>query len=271
MINPIVTSSWLNDHINDKNTIILEAFLEQNQADLVGLNNIQISGSRLFDIKNTFSDTNNSLPNTFPTEEKFTIECQKLGIHKNSKIIVYDCIGMYASPRVWWMFKTMGHENILVLEGGLPQWIKEGYTIQNRIVKKYAKGNFQAKLQPKNIKNIAQVHENISTNKALLIDARSEERFNGTIKESRLGLRNGHIPKSINIPYNSLQKEGKFKSKSELAELLKFKEQPLIFSCGSGITACIVLLACELISENPKSVYDGSWTEWASSNLPIEK
>lgn len=263
MKNPIVSAAWLKEHLNDSDLIVLEARLDQ-KPDL------QIKGARLFDIKNNFSNTSNPLPNTFPSEEQFTAEAQKLGINSNSTIVVYDTTGIYSSPRAWWMFKAMGHPNVYVLDGGLPEWIKEGFLTEKQQQETYPKGDFIAKFQSELIKNKEHILENITTKEAVLMDARSSDRFHATHEEPRAGLRSGHIPGSINTPFTDLQQDGKFKSMDELKEILKLDDQPLYFTCGSGITACIVLLATELISDNPKAVYDGSWTEWGSTDLPIE-
>lgn len=274
MTEPIVSTAWLHTHLEDPKLVILDASLKDNQASLkTDLENIQIKGARFFDIKNTFSDTTNPLPNTLPTPEQFEAEAKKLGINKDSTIVVYDTLGIYSSPRAWWLFKIMGHENVAVLDGGLPEWIKEAYPTeeipQNQ---NYTVGNFEAKFIPELVKSKEQILENIQTKEAVLVDARAENRFKGIGDEPRAGLRSGHIPGSINVPYTQVLQNGKFLPKEELIKILKTEDKPQMFTCGSGITACIDLIAYELIAKNPKSVYDGSWTEWGQlENLPIEK
>jgi thiosulfate/3-mercaptopyruvate sulfurtransferase len=273
MKEPIVNVAWLQANLKDPNLILLDASFKENQSNIkTDLENIQIKGARFFDIKNTFSDNNNTLPNTFPSPEQFEFEAKKLGINKNSTIVVYDNLGIYSSPRAWWLFKVMGHQNVAVLDGGLPEWISQKYPVEAiPEIPNYTLGNFEAKFNSELVKSKEQILENTQTKDSVLIDARAENRFKGIGSEPRPGLRSGHIPGSINMPYTQLLRNGKFLPKEELVKILKTDNRPLIFTCGSGVTACIDLIAYELISKNPKSVYDGSWTEWGQlENLPIE-
>ncbi|MGK0365285.1 MAG: thiosulfate/3-mercaptopyruvate sulfurtransferase [Saprospiraceae bacterium] len=257
----IVSTDWLQSHLDNPDLIILDATQEKNKQD------IQIKGARYFDIKKVFSDTNSAYPNMLADAVQFEKGCRVLGINKSSQIVVYDNVGIYTSPRVWWMFKTMGHENVAVLNGGLPVWRKHNFETENVQSRIYKTGDFAANFNQKNVKDFEFVKGNISNPNALVIDARSAGRFNGTTPEPRAGLRGGHIPKSVNIPFmDLLDEEGKYKSKEDLQKVFNSvisDDKPLIFSCGSGITACVVLLASEGVLENEKAVYDGSWTEWA--------
>lgn len=275
MPNILVSSQWLKDHLSNPKLVILDAHLPSNVSKITPeTEGLQIKNTRLFDIKNDFSDPSNSLPNMLSSIEDFETSCRTIGIHKDSIIVVYDQIGVYTSPRVWWMLKSMGHKEVYILNGGLPDWISKGFETEEKQTKTYPKGNFKAHLNTEAVKNAKQLLENISSNNYCVIDARSSDRFKGEKKEPREGLRSGCIPNSKNLPFTEVLENGKFKPETELKEIfnhLKLEEKDLVFSCGSGITACIILVASELISNNKTAIYDGSWTEWGQEHqLPIE-
>ena len=263
----LVSSHWLNAHLNDKDLIILDATqVAKRSKTAVEVRNLQIKGSRFFDIKNDFSDTESPFPNTFPSKEKFENSCRKSGINNDSIIVVYDSLGIFSSPRVWWLFKTFMHQQVFVLDGGLPDWINNKFSTEKLQNKNFKKGNFKAKLNPKNVWFFKDIKDNINTQKCLVIDARSKERFNSLVAESRKELRSGNILNSVNLPYTDLLKNGKFKTTTSLKEIFIHFDQtkPFVFSCGSGITACILLLASELVLDNKNIIYDGSWTEFGT-------
>lgn len=267
MLRSLVSSTWLNENLAHPDLIILDASLKKNKSNLkADFTDLQIKNARYFDLKKQFSDLSSPYPNMLPSSEQFEINCRKLGIHQNSKIVVYDNLGIYSSPRVWWMFKTMGHAEVAVLNGGLPDWVAHGFATEKRGIREVAEGDFKANFQAKNVKDFRAIKNNLTKENALVIDVRAANRFHGTVPEPRENLRRGHIPKAINIPFQNLLIDGKYKSKNEIAaafDHLAIKDQPLIFSCGSGVTACVALLASEWVLDNEKAVYDGSWTEWA--------
>ncbi len=275
-MNPLVSVNWLSQNLNAPNLVVLDVSLESNIANIkVEFPGIQIKGARYFDLKRKFSDLESRLPNTLPNPKYFSLASRNLGINNNSTIVVYDNIGIYASPRVWWMFKSMGHKNIAVLDGGLPSWKNKKYpteSIQNRV---FPEGDFKAKFNPNLLKKAFNILENIKSKEAILVDARSNERFCGLIPETRKNLKSGHIPNAINLPFLEVLKDGKFLSTNEIYAIfkkLKIDKRSKIFTCGSGLTACILILASTLISKDNHFLYDGSWSEWGQlEGVPIFK
>ena len=274
MRRPLVDANWLRRNFDDPDLVILDGSPESNKADMaVRHPGVRISGARFFDLKTRFSDQASDLPNMIPAPDAFTEGCQALGINAASKIVVYDNLDLYASPRVWWMFRVMGHANVAVLDGGLNAWIASGGATEVISERSYERGDFTAAYDAAAVKDAAQIFANIEAEAFSVIDARSAGRFNAEVPEPRPNSRSGRIPGSSNLPFGALCKDGKFLPKAALKarfDKLNLGGDPLVFSCGSGMTACIGLLAAALVLENDLALYDGSWSEWGASEWGAE-
>ncbi|WOD43479.1 sulfurtransferase [Hwangdonia lutea] len=261
---PIVSAEWLYDHLNAENLVVLDGTINK----VFDGTQKQIPKARYFDIKNKFSDVSNPFPSAFPSEAQFQKEARALGINNQSAIVITDDKGIYSSARVWWLFKAFGHANVAVLNGGTPAWLKAGYPIETMENDTHDTGDFVAKLQPKSMQFFEDMLKASKEKSHKIIDARSAGRFNSTEPEPRAGLRMGTIPNSKNIPFkNLLNTDGLLKPKEELQDIFSeviHKEDKVIFSCGSGITACVLALGAEISGYKNMSVYDGSWTEWGT-------
>jgi thiosulfate/3-mercaptopyruvate sulfurtransferase len=260
---PIVSVEWLKENLKAENLIVLDGTINKT----VDASQKQILNARFFDIKKKFSNTADPFPSAFPSVEQFQREARNLGINNNSAIVVYDDKGIYSSARVWWLFKAFGFNNIAVLSGGFPAWKAAEFPVEPMEIYTGHAGDFTAVLQPGFMKFFEHVKAASKEKTHTIIDARSANRFNALEPEPRDGLRMGNIPNSKNLPFTDLLDEGVLKSKSDLEQLfapLAEKDEPIIFSCGSGITACVLALGAEIADYKNISVYDGSWTEWGS-------
>ena len=260
----IVSVQWLHDNLEAANLVVLDGTISKSFDALL----LQIPDARFFDIKKKFSDTSNPFPSAFPSEAQFQEEARKLGINKNSAIVVYDDKGIYSSARVWWLFKAFGFSNVAVLNGGLPAWKQAGYSTETMKLYKAAAGNFEADLQPQYMTFFEAMKVASNTKTHTIVDARSQGRFNCKVPEPCEGLRMGTIPNSVNLPYTDLLEDGLMKSTKDIqaifSTIIETKQKPMIFSCGSGITACILALGAEISGYKNMAVYDGSWTEWGT-------
>ena len=273
----LVSTNWLLKNLKNKELTVLDCSWHmpiEKKNPKNEYNKMHIENSYFFDI-DKISDIKSNLPHMLPDKNKFEKQIRRMGINQNSRVVVYDVKGIFSSPRVWWMFKYFGHNNIFVLNGGLKKWLKEKKPVTNKKTY-FKKGNFISQLSKEFLVTKNEVLESINRKNSLTFDARHKDRFNGKVKEPRKGLRSGHIPGSKNIFWDNLiNRKGTLVSKKKINNLFnKFpiKNKKIITSCGSGITACILSLS---LLHGPKiqtSVYDGSWAEWGQNKkLPISK
>lgn len=273
---PLVSTEWLAGRINAPDVRVADAswYLPQANRDPRAEYTVaHIPRAVFFDIDD-LSDETSALPHMLAPATKFASRMRKLGLGDGNLIVVYDSAGIYSSPRAWWMLRAMGHSDVVILDGGLPKWRSEGRPLEDMTVTPFAR-HFTARRDHALSKDLAQMKENLQSQVYQVVDARGAPRFRGLETEPRQGVRGGHIPKSLNVPYTELtHPNGTLKTRIELAEIFRAKGVdlllPTITTCGSGITAAIEMLALVVAGATDVSLYDGSWSEWGASDAPIE-
>lgn len=233
--------------------------------------NGRIPGAIYFDI-DIVADPDSDLPHMLPHPDVFAEVCSIMGIGSSNTLVVYDGPGLFSAPRVWWTFKTMGAEDVRILEGGFDNWRKNDLPIEKGKPQPKKQAIFKAKFNQQKVASQKTVEDNIASMQSITIDARPNERFIGKAPEPREGLRSGHIPGSKSLPSTSLVKNGALIEKHLIEEKLKNlgidKNTPVITTCGSGVTAAILSLALSEIGNNNYKLYDGSWAEWGKQDGP---
>ncbi|MGR3805863.1 3-mercaptopyruvate sulfurtransferase [Marinibacterium profundimaris] len=272
----LVSTEWLAAHLKDPDLRIIDAswYLPAMERDAKAEYEAgHIPGARFFDI-DEISDHRSDLPHMVPPVEKFMSRLRAMGVGDGHQVVVYDGHGIFSAPRVWWLFRFMGQMDVAVLDGGFAKWKAEGREIED-LPPVIRDRHMTVRVQNNLIRDVTQVSAASKLGDHTIIDARSPERFRGDAPEPREGLRAGHIPGSVNVPWSQvLNADGTMKEPDALRETFTAAgadlSKPVITSCGSGVSACILGLALERLGKTDYAIYDGSWSEWGlSPTLPI--
>ncbi|MEN4705988.1 3-mercaptopyruvate sulfurtransferase [Pantoea agglomerans] len=274
-----VSADWLQEHYNDERLQVLDARLLPPGMEAVRDIQAEYLAGHLpdapyFDIE-ALSDHTSPYPHMLPRAESFAVAMRELGVSSDKHLVVYDEGNLFSAPRAWWMLKTFGVAQVSILAGGLQGWKEAGFALATGEVN-LPEGEFEAHADESRVKRLTDVLLISHEGSAQIIDARPANRFNAEVDEPRPGLHRGHIPNSLNVPWNSLVEQGKLKLEAELQTLFADAgvdiTQPVVASCGSGVTAVVVILALTALGARDVTLYDGSWGEWGSrDDLPIAK
>ncbi len=275
---PLVTTDWLAGELGKADLIVFDAtkyLPNENRDGRAEFLTAHIPGARYFDIDEV-ADQDTDLPHMVPTPGRFAKLLGGMGVSNASRVVFYDQKGLASAARGWWLMSLYGHDNAAVLDGGLPKWVSEQRPTQSGLPASPTPSVFRPDFRPTRLRGVGDLIRNVANQSELVLDARAAGRFIGATPEPRAGMRSGHIPGSANVPYTDLlNADGTFKSASEVKARFVAAgvdgARPLVTSCGSGVTACILTLGLRLSGLPEGAVYDGSWTEWGGrSDTPVE-
>jgi thiosulfate/3-mercaptopyruvate sulfurtransferase len=265
----VVSADWLGQRLADPSVKILDVawYLPAQKRDpkaeyVAG----HILGAVFYD-QDAIADLTSGLPHTIPSPESFAESVGKLGISETDTIVVYDGPGIFTAPRVWWLLRTMGAQSVFVLDGGIDGWKAEGRPVTTDIPQPVP-AKFQPQFNAEAVTSFAQMRDIVAAGSRQIADARGSARFTGEEAEPRAGMRSGHMPGAKSLPSGVFSTGGKLKSLDALRETIEAAgidlDKPVVTSCGSGVTAAIIMLALQSLGHTENTLYDGSWSEWGS-------
>ncbi|MEJ2227627.1 MAG: 3-mercaptopyruvate sulfurtransferase [Alphaproteobacteria bacterium] len=273
----LVETEWLAEHLDAPDVVILDGTcylpIEERDAD-EEFHDQHIPGAQRFDFDD-IADTSTGLPHMLPSPEKFSARVRKMGIGDGTRVVVYDMQNIFSASRVWWMFRTMGHEDVAVLNGGLCKWRAERRPMTEGTPEKRGERHFTARLNGSLLREFDDMKGLLTSGAMQIVDCRSAGRFSGKDPEPRDVPRLGRIPGSKHLPYQRfLMQNGTMKAPDEIRKLFAAAEidpaKPMVVTCGSGNTACVLALAAAAIGHEHVAIYDGSWAEWSAADVPAE-
>jgi thiosulfate/3-mercaptopyruvate sulfurtransferase len=272
----LVAAAWAVTRANDPGFDWLDAtyYLPPEGKDAAALfTDAHIPGAYFFDL-DAVCAPDTELPHMLPPPEMFAQAVRAAGVSNDHHVIVYDQRGMFSAARLWWMFRVFGHDRVSVLDGGLPAWIAAGGATQAGTPPPGA-GDFRAGFRPGMVRSLEDMRDNLTSRAALVLDARAAGRFDGSVPEPRPGMRGGHIPGSVSLPFTQLLAGGRMLPPDKLRARFAAAgvgDRPVITSCGSGVTAAMVTLAMVVAGLPEGALFDGSWSEWgARDDVPVER
>jgi thiosulfate/3-mercaptopyruvate sulfurtransferase len=271
----LVSTDWLAAHLADPQVRVLDSSFKQpgvTPTARADYDTGHIPGAVFFDIDDV-AEPGTSLPHMIPSAERFAAKIAERGIGNGDRVVVYDTNGLSSAGRAWWLLRLFGHDNVALLDGGLPKWKAEGRPLETKAAV-IPPREFTARFDPTLVRDKAAVIANLDWGGELVIDARAAGRFEGTAEETWPGRRRGHIPGSRNLPFDQVTDSNtkQLKSAEELRALFDRAgiafDRPVVSSCGSGVTACALAFAAYLIGHDRVAIYDGSWSEWGLPDGP---
>jgi thiosulfate/3-mercaptopyruvate sulfurtransferase len=271
----LVSTEWLAAHLVDPHVRVLDSSFKQPGVTPTAREDYDaghIPGAAFFDIDDV-AEPGTSLPHMIPSAERFAAKMAERGIGNEDKVIVYDGNGLSSAGRAWWMLRLFGHDNVALLDGGLPKWKAEGRPLETA-TPAIPQRRFTARFDPALVRGKDAVLANVASRREQLVDARAAGRFDGSAEETWPGRRRGHIPGSRNLPFDRVTDPStkQLRSAEELRNLFAGAgvalDRPVVSSCGSGVTACALAFALYLIGHERAAIYDGSWSEWGLPDGP---